>query len=130
LGNQIFVTGGYNGEREQSACEVYIPQKDTWQTCEPLTQGRSGLGLAAVANRLYAIGGGWSNYLGFSEKYNPDTGNWVPFETPVSRQWLNLAVAAMPNKFYIAGGWNGEYLNGLWEYAVLSYEIFIPATSP
>ncbi len=130
LGNQIFVVGGYDGEREQSVCEVYSPQDDIWQPCEPLTQGRSGLGLAAVANRLYAVGGGWSNYLGFSEKYNPDTGNWVPFETPLSQQWLNLSVDATPNKFYVAGGWNGEFLNGLWEYAVLSYEIYIPATSP
>jgi kelch-like protein 18 len=130
LGSRIYVVGGFDGQHEQSTCEVYSPETDTWETCEPLTQGRGGLGLAGVANRLYAIGGGWSNYLGFSETYNPQSAEWTPFETPVSRQWHNLSVASTPSRFYMAGGWRGEYLNGVWEYTVLPYEIFIPGAAP
>lgn len=130
LGSAIFVIGGYDGQREQPTCEVYSPQDDAWENCEPLTLGRGGLGLAGVANRLYAVGGGWSNNLWFSEKLNPGTAAWTPFETPVRRQWRNLAVASTPVKFYVAGGWNGDYLNGLWEYIILAHKIFIPAASP
>lgn len=130
LGSRIFVVGGYDGQREQSTCEAYKPEQDTWEQCEPLTLGRGGLGLASVANQLYAVGGGWSDYLGFSEKYQPNDNQWSPFETPVSRRWHNLAVASTRSKFFIAGGWNGEYLNVVWEYTVLPYEIFIPAASP
>jgi DNA-binding CsgD family transcriptional regulator/N-acetylneuraminic acid mutarotase len=130
LGSRIFVVGGYDGQVEQPACEAYSPEEDTWETCEPLTLGRGGLGLVSVANRLYAVGGGWSDYLGFSEKYDPSIKQWSPFETPVSRRWHNLSVASTPSKFFMAGGWNGEYLNGVWEYVVLPYEIFIPAASP
>jgi DNA-binding CsgD family transcriptional regulator len=132
LGSRIFVIGGYDGQREQTTCEVYSPETDAWESCEPLTQGRGGLGLAGAANRLFAIGGGWSNYLGFSEKYSLGTtdANWVPFETPVSRQWRNLALAFTPDKFYVAGGWNGDYLNGAWEYVVLPWRIYLPAASP
>jgi len=126
LDSRIYVVGGYDGEREQSTCEVYHPQENTWESCEPLTLGRGGLGLAAVADRLYAIGGGWSNTLWFSEEYNPSTTAWTPFETPVSRQWRSLAVASTFDRFYVAGGWNGDYLNGAWEYVVLSHKIFIP----
>jgi len=130
LGSRIFVVGGYDGQNEQSTCEAYSPEEDIWETCEPLTLGRGGLGLVSVANRLYAVGGGWSDYLGFSEKYDPSANQWSPFETPVSRRWHNLSVASTASKFFIAGGWNGEYLNGVWEYVVLPYEIFIPAASP
>jgi DNA-binding CsgD family transcriptional regulator/N-acetylneuraminic acid mutarotase len=129
LGPRLFVVGGYDGQRELSTCESYRPAEETWERCEPMTQPRGGLGLAAVANRLYAVGGGWSNYLGFNETFNPEDNRWTPFETPVSRQWRNIATAATPNKFYAAGGWNGEYLNGVWEYVALPYTIFIPSTS-
>jgi DNA-binding CsgD family transcriptional regulator len=126
LGSRIYVIGGYDGEREQSTCELYHPQEDTWESCEPLTLSRGGLGLAAVADRLYAVGGGWSNTLWFSEEYNPNTAAWTPFETPVSSQWRSLAIASTFDRFYVAGGWNGDYLNGAWEYVVLSHKIFIP----
>ena len=130
LGSRIYVVGGYDGQRELPTCEAYRPLENLWEDCEPLTLARGGLGLAAVANQLYAVGGGWSNNLWFSEQYNPGTGTWKPFETPVSRQWRNLAVAATPVQLYVAGGWNGNYLNGVWEFVVLPYTIFIPAASP
>jgi DNA-binding CsgD family transcriptional regulator len=129
LDSHIFVVGGYDGQREQSTCEVYSPEENTWETCPPLTLGRSGLGLAAVANRLYAVGGGWSNYW-FSEKHQPGDPDWAPLETPVRSQWHNLAIASTPTKFYVAGGWNGDYLNGVWEYLVLPYTMHIPIVSP
>jgi hypothetical protein len=44
----------------------------------------------------------------------------------VSQQWRNFGVASMPDKFYVAGGWNGDYLNGVWEYVVLWHKIHIP----
>jgi DNA-binding CsgD family transcriptional regulator/N-acetylneuraminic acid mutarotase len=130
LGSQVFVVGGYDGQREQSTCEIFNPEEGLWETCEPLILDRSGFGLAGVANRLYAVGGGWSNYLVFSEEYSLEATDWTHFETPISRQWQDLAVASTANSFYVAGGWNGEYLNGLWEYVVLEWRIYIPAASP
>ena len=126
LGPLIFVLGGYDGQREYPTCEVYDPETDTWDTCEPLTVGRGGLGTAGVANQLFVVGGGWHEYFWFSEKHNPTTGEWWPFETPVSRQWRNLAVVSLLDKFYVAGGWNGDYMNGVWEYEVLWHKIHIP----
>jgi DNA-binding CsgD family transcriptional regulator len=128
LGPGIFVIGGYDGRREHTTCEIYSPQEDAWKTCKLLIQPRSGLGLASVANRLFAVGGGWSNYFGFNEEYNPNNADWIPFDTPVRRQWHSLAIASTPNKFYVAGGWNGDYLSGVWEYVVLEFEIYVPVT--
>jgi DNA-binding CsgD family transcriptional regulator len=127
LGSRIFVVGGYDGEREQATCAVYVPAEDSWDDCEPLTVARGGLGLAGVANELFAVGGGWSNYLGFSEKLDSKAEGWLPFDTPVYRQWSSLAVASRPDRFFVAGGWNGDYLNGVWEFEVLWHKIHIPA---
>jgi DNA-binding CsgD family transcriptional regulator len=131
VGERIFVIGGYDGRHEQSTCEVYSPEQDTWQDCRPLLLGRGGLGLASVAGRLYAVGGGWSNYLGLSEEYDPRSDSTKPFGTPVRKQWRNLALASKVDKFYAAGGWNGEdYLNNVWKYVVLEEAIFLPVASP
>jgi len=107
---------------------VYSPNQETWESCEPLILGRGGLGLASVASRLYIVGGGWSNYLGFSEEFDPARNTRKFFETPVRGEWHNFGIASLPHKFYVAGGWNGDYLNGVWEYVVLSHQIFIPYT--
>jgi DNA-binding CsgD family transcriptional regulator len=128
LGSRIYVIGGYDGKQEQTTCEAYLVEEGNWESCEPLTLARGGLGVAAVANQLFAVGGGWSGYLWFNEKHSPGTSDWLPFETPVGQQWRNLAVVSMPDKFYVAGGWNGDYLNGVWEYVVFWHKIFIPAT--
>jgi len=128
LGSRIYVIGGYDGQQEQVTCEAYLVEEDNWESCEPLTLARGGLGLAVVANQLFAVGGGWASYLWFNEKYSPGTSDWLPFETPVGQHWRNLAVVSMPDKFYVAGGWNGDYLNGVWEYVVFWHKIFIPAT--
>ena len=128
LGSRIYVIGGYDGQQEQATCEAYLVEEDNWESCEPLTLARGGLGVAAVANQLFVVGGGWSSYLWFNEKRSPEASDWLPFETPVGQQWRNLAVVSMPDKFYVAGGWNGDYLNGVWEYVVFWHKIFIPAT--
>jgi hypothetical protein len=89
------------------------------------------LGLASVAGRLYAVGGGWTNYLGLSEEYDPRSDSTKPFGTPVRQQWRNLALASRVDKFYAAGGWNGDYyLNNVWEYVVLDEAFFLPLASP
>jgi DNA-binding CsgD family transcriptional regulator len=126
LGPRIFVVGGYDGQREYPTCDVYDLQENSWESCDPLAIGRGGLGLAGVANQLFVVGGGWEEYFWFSEKHNPASGEWSAFETPISRQWRNLAVASVLDRFYVAGGWNGDYLNGVWEYEVLWHKIHIP----
>ena len=129
INTRIFVVGGFDSKHEQNTCEAYSPEEDSWETCEPLFMGRGGLGLASVGNRLYIIGGGWSddNDLTFNEEYDPKYNIRGFFGTSVNQEWHNLAVASRLNKFYVAGGWNGDYLNNVWEYVPLDNLIFIPS---
>jgi hypothetical protein len=128
LDKAIYVVGGYDGRREYATCERYWPERDTWEACAPLTVGRGGLGLASILGRLYAVGGGWSGYLAFGERYDPVANVWSPVETPLAGEWRNLAVTTFHTDLYAVGGWNGQtYLAALEKYNPFPFQIFFPS---
>lgn len=120
---KIYVVGGYDGGVEFATVEVYDPslegKADPWVVKSPMMARRGGLGVAAIAGTLYAIGGGWNGYLAYNEKYDPIADEWSSFETPVFGQWRNLGVVASNTKIYALGGWSGDYLNLNQEYQAL-----------
>jgi hypothetical protein len=84
--------------------------------------------LISSHNNLYAIGGGWQHPLTSSEKYEPATDSWTPFETPLTGQWRNQGVTALDTTIYAVGGWNETeqtYLNMVVSYRFL-YQLFLP----
>ena len=130
LDGVIYVVGGYDGQRELDACAVYDPAEEAagrspWRDCAPLTVGRGGLGLASAGSMLYAVGGGWQNFLAYNEQYDPETDDWTQFNTPVSGEWRNLALVSDDKILYVVGGWDGQYLGTLWTYQTL-VTIFLP----
>jgi DNA-binding CsgD family transcriptional regulator len=126
---RIYVVGGYDGQREFATVEEYDPAEeghgDPWCQRTPLSMRRGGLGVAAVAGSLYAIGGGWNRYLAFNERYDPRLDQWSPLETPVSGQWRNLAVVAGEMGVYALGGWNGDFMDANYEYQAL-FTYYLP----
>jgi hypothetical protein len=130
LGDSIYVVGGYDGRQDFAVCERYWPDQDRWETCAPLAVGRGGLGLVAVADRLYAIGGGWNGYLAFGEQYKPALDMWTTINTPLIGQWRNLAAATIDSDIYAVGGWDGQsYLSVNMMYNPLPFKIFFPVLS-
>lgn len=75
--------------------------EDSWVTKEAMPTARSGLGVAVVNGKIYAIGGdGGSNV---TEEYNPVTNTWTTKEAmPTGRSRFGIAV--YQNKIYIMGG--------------------------
>jgi N-acetylneuraminic acid mutarotase len=75
--------------------------EDSWVTKEPMPTARSGLGVAVVNGKIYAIGGdGGSNV---TEEYNPVTNTWTEKKAmPTGRSRFGIAV--YQNKIYIMGG--------------------------
>jgi DNA-binding CsgD family transcriptional regulator len=115
LEDVIYVVGGRNGQRELDTVETYDPSAEgaaggPWTAKAPMSAARSGLGLASIGSRLYAVGGGWMTPLAFNEQYDSRTGAWSRFDTPVAGQWRNLGLAAFNQKLYAIGGWGGSYL--------------------
>jgi DNA-binding CsgD family transcriptional regulator/N-acetylneuraminic acid mutarotase len=116
LGDVIYVVGGRNGQGELDTVEVYDPAGEDgpegpWTGRPPMSEARSGLGLAAIGSNLYAVGGGWATPLAFNEQYNARTSAWSRFDTPVAGQWRNLGLVAHNQKLYAIGGWGGSYLS-------------------
>lgn len=116
----IYVVGGYDGVREYARCDAYDPALEgspegPWRTRADMLAARAGMATAVVAENMYVIGGGWSSYLYFNERYDPANDMWTTFETPIFGQWRTLGVAAVPWEreiaIYALGGWNGDYLS-------------------
>jgi hypothetical protein len=133
LDKLIYVAGGYDGGREFDTVLAYDPSKEgtgagPWSTRPSLTQPRGGLGLLALNRRLYAVGGGWTVPVTYNEQYDISTGAWSRIESPVPGQWRNLALAAVGNEFYAAGGWSGSYLSTMEQYNSL-VRILLPLGS-
>jgi hypothetical protein len=126
--DRIYVVGGYDGQRELATVTAYDPagegtEAGPWSSRAPLSQPRGGLGLVSLGQRLYAVGGGWTEPLAFNEQYDIKTGAWSRIETPAVGQWRNLALAALGNKLYAVGGWNGSYLGTNEEYQALLQQL-------
>ena len=112
---KVYVAGGFDGQRELDTVAVYDPggagqPGGAWSTAARLNAPRGGLGLVALGPRLYAVGGGWTTPLDFSEQYDAQTGVWSRSAAPIIGQWRNLGAAAVGQKVYAMGGWSGGYL--------------------
>jgi DNA-binding CsgD family transcriptional regulator/N-acetylneuraminic acid mutarotase len=132
LQSQIYVVGGYDGQRELNTVEVYNPSGEgtkagPWSKRAPLAQERAGLGLLALNNRLYAIGGGWNSTLAFNEQYDVNAGAWSRIESPVTGQWRNLGLAQQGDYIYAVGGWSGGYLAATEQYTAV-LRIMLPVS--
>jgi DNA-binding CsgD family transcriptional regulator/N-acetylneuraminic acid mutarotase len=126
---RVYVVGGYDGQREYASVMEYDRAAEgkgvPWRERAPLSMRRGGLGVAAIAGSLFAVGGGWTGYLAFNERYDPRSDQWSTVETPVSGQWRNLAVVASETRIYALGGWNGDFMDANHEYQAL-FTYYLP----
>jgi len=81
--------------------------EESWVSKAPMHQARSGLRIAVVEDKIYAIGG--ASQDGFSaatEEYNPATNTWtVKASMPTARSAFGIAV--YQKKIYCIGGYAG-----------------------
>ena len=94
---------------------------DSWVSKAPLHEARSGLGVAIVNGKIYAIGGSGSNgFLSTNEEYDPATNNWT-FKAPMPTARSSFGIAVYQNEIYCIGG----YITGD---ATGANEVYDPAT--
>jgi N-acetylneuraminic acid mutarotase len=98
-----------------------------WKEKSPMPTPRGLLGIAAVNNRLYALGGVQADNQSYStvEEYNPADNSWRTMAAmPTPR--ADFAVEVIGDKIYVVGGYNsGSDEN----YYLRSLEVFDPATN-
>jgi DNA-binding CsgD family transcriptional regulator len=127
----ILVVGGYDGRREYAACERYLPDTNVWESCSSMSTPRGGPSGAEVAGQVYLIGGGWSSFVTFSERYNSATDTWHNVETPLlmaGGEWRNLGAVRVGTRIYALGGWqHGRYLDVNLAFETLPNRLYMPA---
>ncbi len=131
LEGSIYLAGGYDGQDEFNQTYAFRPEAETWTEKAPMRHHRGGLGLVALADKLYAVGGGWNQPLPDSETYDPRTDTWSPFESPFDTEWRNLGLTVVDTEIYAVGGWNGTeetYMDDVLSYNVL-FQMFLPITT-
>ncbi len=125
LGDGIYVAGGFDGKQEYDTVNRFNPQTETWEPAPPLNHPRGGLGLVALGDTLYAVGGGWTAMVATGEKLAHGESKWVDIASPRVGEWRNLGLAAVDRDIFALGGWDGGYLNEVYAYKTV-YKIFIP----
>jgi len=134
VGERIYVLGGYDGQNELALCDVYEPVKESssegpWSTRTSLRLARAGLAAVTIENNIYAIGGGWTEYLSFNERYDVGQDMWTTFDSPLLGQWRTLGAAIVQEKegtvIYTIGGWSNRFLSTNYAYQAF-FRIYLP----
>jgi N-acetylneuraminic acid mutarotase len=94
--------------------------ENTWVLNAPMHEARSGLGVAVVNGKIYAIGGSTVTYasltgpsqtggiIGTNEEYDPVTDTWT-FKTPMPTPNSGFVTAVCQNKIYCIGSTTQVY---------------------
>jgi len=100
--------------------------EDSWVSKAPMHEARSGVGVAVVNGKIYAIGGaGTSGFYAFNEEYDPATDTWM-FKTPMPTPRSDFGIAVYLDKIYCMGGYTiegaGTDVNEVYDPATDSWE--------
>jgi N-acetylneuraminic acid mutarotase len=96
-----------------------------WVSKAPMHEGRSGLGVAVVNGKIYAIGGanpsGTGGFSATNEEYDPATDTWT-FKASMPTPRSDFGIAVCQNEIYCIGGYTVGFT------ATAVNEVYDPAT--
>ncbi len=130
VGEKLYVVGGYDGKDEFAQTTIYDFQRQDWQWGPTLTVARGGLGLVAIGDTLYAMGGGWigNDLTSSGERLTLSIGIWEPIEPAPIGQWRNFGLSKIENIIFIVGGETGEnQLKNIMTYHP-TFKVYMPLT--
>ncbi|MBX3629871.1 MAG: galactose oxidase [Nitrosomonas sp.] len=108
---RLYAIGGYDGEQNSGATEIYDPGTNTWSIAASLSAPRDHLAIAAAGAAIYAIGGRsnlkYKQNTAVVEAYDPDTNQWrYAANLPAARS--GIAAGVIEGHIYVLGGESGE----------------------
>jgi hypothetical protein len=108
LGGQIYAAGGMVGEtgRRLATFQRYDPEANSWTTLRPLPEPVRAADAAAVAGRVYVIGGDDVDGNGTDVyAYDPARDAWRT-RAPLPEPRFNHAAVALGDRIYVLGGFH------------------------
>jgi hypothetical protein len=128
VGDEIVVAGGFDGKRELDLAAAYNLGRGTWRALPPLSTPRGGLSLVFDGLAVFALGGGWTKAVDTHERFDPATGVWSNFPSPIQGEWRHMAAAGRDGRLHLVGGWSGAYLDTHLQYQS-SFRALLPVIS-
>ncbi|CAK6960852.1 kelch-like protein 10 [Scomber scombrus] len=105
---KIYTCGGFNGRRSLSSAECYDPETRQWTLIAHMRNSRSGLGVVAYKDCIYAVGGTFTgtSHLCSAEAYNPQTNRWLAVPS-MSAPRSYFGIEVVDEQLFVVGGFNG-----------------------
>ncbi|HUF37329.1 MAG TPA: LuxR C-terminal-related transcriptional regulator [Anaerolineales bacterium] len=112
IGNSVYVIGGFDGENPASSTWIYSPALEggaatnfPWRPAAPMPEGRYGMGLVNIADKIYLIGGAGGEGRHFTQMdYTPQTDLWQVVSNPLAGEWAHAATIALGTDIFVLGG--------------------------
>ncbi|XP_032718992.1 kelch-like protein 17 isoform X3 [Lontra canadensis] len=98
-GPVLFAVGGGSLFAIHGDCEAYDTRTDRWHVVASMSTRRARVGVSAVGNRLYAVGG--------AERYDPLMGTWTSIAAMSTRRRY-VRVAMLDGNLYAVGGYDSS----------------------
>jgi N-acetylneuraminic acid mutarotase len=104
--------------------EEYAPATNNWTMKTPMLTARAQFGIAVYQNRIYCIGGYFSNYndTDANEMYDPVTDSWTT-KKPMPSTAVGIQANTVDGKIYVTG----SHPNMNYDYAPVNY-VYDPIT--
>ena len=116
VNQQLYVVGGFDGQRELARADVYDLAAGRWRALPPMAAARSGFSLVYDGVAIVALGGGWLDTVTTHERFDPAIEVWSNFPSPLPGSWRHLGAASLDGKLFLLGGWSGDYLDANMQY--------------
>lgn len=116
VNEQLYVVGGFDGQRELARGDVYDLIDGRWRSLPPMAAARSGFSLVYDGVAIVALGGGWLDTVTTHERFDPAIEAWSNFPSPLPGSWRHLGAASLDGKLFLMGGWSGGYLDANVQY--------------
>jgi DNA-binding CsgD family transcriptional regulator len=116
VGDDVYVIGGYDGQRELADASVLNLSTGEWRQLPSMSMPRSGLSAVYDGMAVFALGGGWTKTIETHERYDALANQWSNFPSPVQGDWRHLGAVAYNGRVSMIGGWSGGYLDAYQEH--------------
>ena len=113
---ELFVVGGYDGQRELADTAALNLETGEWRQLPPMSMPRSGLSAVYDGMAVLALGGGWTRTIDTHERFDAQANQWSNFPSPIQGDWRHLGAVAQDGRVWVVGGWSGGYLDAHQEY--------------
>ena len=107
---RIYAVGGWRDEfKSIASAEMYDPRTNEWIELEPMATKRCGVGLTALGDSIYAVGGhDGEKYLNSVERYDVASKKWFRDVAEMRSGRTSMGVITYEGQIYAIGGQTGR----------------------